>query len=297
MHDAQFEQVTVVCVTYKSRSLIDFLAGTLALFPHVVVIDNGSNDGTAAEVRCRIPHARVIERASNSGFGAANNQAMRQVKTPFALLLNPDCRIEAADLSTLVDTLQHYPDAGVVGPQSYRENGSAQMCFRQPFFEVPAKKAPYQIADGTCSARWLHGCCLLFRIGAFQHIGGFDENFFLYYEDDDLCLRMQAAGFDCLFEPHARAEHLGGASSAPSVRTSFLKSFHYARSRHLAIRRYQGRSASGIYLAKILLAAVPASLVYGLLLRRKYFVRWLGWGCAAAASLCTRGVAHPPRET
>lgn len=290
MQDALFEQVTVVCVTYRSRSLVDFLAATLEPFPHVVIVDNGSSDGTAAEVRRRVPHAKVIERATNSGFGPANNQAMAQVKTPLALLLNPDCRIGPADLAVLMDTLQRYPGAGVVAPQSYRDDGTAQMCFRPAFFELPAKKGPYKVADGTCSARWLHGCCLLFRTGAFRAVGGFDENFFLYYEDDDLCLRMQAAGSECLFEPRARARHLGGASSAPSVRTSFLKSFHYARSRHLAIRRYQGRYASGLYLAKILLAAVPASLVYGLLLRRKYFVRWVAWGCAAASSLFARGV-------
>ncbi|MBD8695844.1 hypothetical protein [Stenotrophomonas sp. CFBP 13718] len=73
---------------------------------------------------------------------------------------------------------------------------------------------------------------------AFAAIGGFDPAFFLYYEDDDLCLRMQEAGWRCVLQPAARALHPGGASSAPSVRTTFIKQFHYARSRQIALQRY-----------------------------------------------------------
>ncbi|MEP6908398.1 MAG: glycosyltransferase family 2 protein, partial [Pseudoxanthomonas sp.] len=266
-------------------------------FPNVVIIDNGSKDGTAAEMRRCIPHARLIERCDNIGFGSANNQAMEQVRTPFALLLNPDCSIDPADLSILMDTLERYPTAGAIAPQSRRANGVAQRCFRQAFYEVPRNKGPYQIAGGTCCAGWLHGCCLLLRTEAFKRIDGFDENFFLYYEDDDLCLRLQRAGFACLFEPRAGARHLGGASSTSSLRTSFIKSFHYARSRHLAIHKYLGSRASGIYLAKILLAAVPATLLYTILLQRKYAVRWLAWGCAAVSSAfarCALGTKRKP---
>ena len=286
MPNARYGQVTIVSVTYQSRSIIDSFAATLQAFPHVVIIDNGSTDGTATEIHRCIPHARLIERPDNIGFGAANNQAMEQVHTPFALLLNPDSSIDPLDLSILMNTLECYPTAGAVAPQSRRADGEAQRCFRQAFYDVPRNKGPYRIAEGTCCAGWLHGCCLLLRTAAFKRIGGFDENFFLFYEDDDLCLRLQKAGFACLFEPRAGARHLGGASSSSSLRTSFSKSFHYARSRHLAIHRYMGARASRIYLAKILLAAVPATLIYIVLLQRKYAVRWFAWGCAAMSSSC-----------
>lgn len=286
MSNSRHDQVTIVSVTYQSRSIIDSFATTLKAFPHVVIIDNGSTDGTATEIRRCIPHARLTERPDNIGFGAANNQAMKQVHTPFALLLNPDSSIDPADLAILMDTLERYPAAGAAAPQSRRAGGEAQRCFRQAFYDVPRNKGPYRIPEATCCAGWLHGCCLLLRLEAFKHIGGFDENFFLFYEDDDLCLRLQKAGFACLFEPRARARHLGGASSAPSLRTSFIKSFHYARSRHLAIHKYVGNRAGRIYLTKILLAAVPATLIYAVLLQRKYAVRWFAWGCAAMSSAC-----------
>lgn len=277
------EQVTIICVTYKSRMLIESLADTLRPFPHVLIIDNGSDDGTTSAIRRLLPHARIIERGDNGGFGKANNEAMAKVRTPFALLLNPDCDIKPDGLLTLMDTLWRYPSAGIVAPQSWRENQKPQKCFRRAFYDLCPRK-PYQVADATCSAQWLNGCCLLLRTEAFRHIGGFDERFFLFYEDDDLCLRMRKAGFECLFEPAANAWHVGGASSAPSVRVSFVKAFHYARSRHLAIRTYQGDGAGWRYLLKLMLVALPLAVIYALLLQRRHFIKWLGWGASALSS-------------
>lgn len=294
MHRNSFDQVTIICVTYQSQALVESLAATLQSFPHVLVIDNGSKDGTASAVRKLLPHATLIERTDNGGFGKANNEAMAQVQTPFALLLNPDCDIKPDGLLTLMDALYRYPSAGMVAPQSWRANQKPQKCFRSAFYE-PSPKNPYQVADGICCAQWLNGCCLLLRTEAFRHIGGFDESFFLFYEDDDLCLRMQKAGFECLFEPTANAWHTGGASSAPCLRTSFTKSFHYARSRHLAICKYLGDGAGWRYLVKIMLAAVPAVLVYALLLKRKHFIKWVAWGSSAVSSALTHDSAHGRR--
>jgi N-acetylglucosaminyl-diphospho-decaprenol L-rhamnosyltransferase len=279
-------QVTIVCVTYKSHPVIDSLGKTLRAFPNVVVVDNASGDGTVAALRVGVPHATVIERARNGGFGTGNNEAMRHVKTPFALMLNPDCDIDADALQCLIDTLHRYPTAGIVAPQSWRNAHTPQMSFRPAFFETKPK-GPYQVPDGTCCARWLHGCCLLVRTEAFNHIGGFDEQFFLYYEDDDLCLRMQKSGFECLFEPAAQARHMGGASSTPSIKTHFKKHFHYARSRHLAIRKYLGAGPGGRYLAKTALVALPATLVYTILLQRKHALKWFAWGCSAWSQILT----------
>ena len=287
MQRNSFEQVTIICVTYQSLALVESLAATLQPFPHVVVIDNDSKDGTASAARKLLPHAMIIERTDNGGFGKANNEAMAQVRTPFALLLNPDCDIKPDGLLTLMDTLWRYPSAGMAAPQSWRANQKPQKCFRPAFFNTSPKK-PYRVADSTCCAQWLNGCCLLLRTDAFRHIGGFDENFFLFYEDDDLCLRMQKAGFECLFEPAANAWHAGGVSSAPSLRVSFTRSFHYARSRHLAIRKYLGKVAGWRYLIKIMLAAVPAALIYTLLLKRRHFIKWVAWGSSAVSSAFAR---------
>lgn len=275
-----FDDVTVISVTYDSAALADTLATTLARFPHVIVVDNASRDGTADALQARLPHAQVIRNPRNRGFGPANNQAIALVQTPFALLLNPDCDISTAALQQLLDTAQDYPRAALIAPQGWYSAEQIQPSYRQAFYERRAAQG-YRIPDGTCSAKWLHGCCQLVRVAAFRDFGGFDERFFLYYEDDDLCLRALQAGYDCLLEPGAQVLHRGGASSAPDWRTEFRKHFHFFRSRHLILGKYQGKATARRYRLKTALAAPLATLLYGLLLRKKYALKWLAWGCSA----------------
>ncbi len=126
MTEPTLTRVTVVCVTYNSAPVLRALAVTLARFRNVVVIDNGSRDDTLQQVRAHVPHARVIARSDNAGFGVANNQAMQQVETEYALLLNPDCQIEPDAVDLLQQTLDAHPDAGIVAHRA----GAARPCHR-----------------------------------------------------------------------------------------------------------------------------------------------------------------------
>jgi N-acetylglucosaminyl-diphospho-decaprenol L-rhamnosyltransferase len=272
--------VTAVSVTFESMALTDSLAATLRRFEHVIVVDNASEDATADTLATLLPHAQVVRNTINKGFGSANNQAMAMVETPFALLLNPDCEIEATALKALLDTAERYPQAAIIAPQGWRTKETVQPSYRHAFYEHRAKQA-YNIPVGTCSAKWLHGCCLLIRVDAFRKFGCFDERFFLYYEDDDLCLRAIQAGYDCLLEPQAKVMHIGGASSRPSWRGDFFKQFHFFRSRHLIIGKYLGKAAAWRYSAKTILAAPLAVVIYALLWRRKHLIKWLAWGCSS----------------
>lgn len=284
MTEHALKDVTIVCVTYLSRDLADPLCDMLRPFPNIILVDNASTDGTAASLRERLPHATVIENTHNEGYGRACNLALAGVCTPLTLLINPDCVISPDSLATLMATLQRYPSTGLVAPQSLDRDLSPRKSYR-PAFHLRMNKARYRVPDATCSAQWVHGCCLLLRTHAFHRIGGFDERFFLFFEDDDLCLRMQNAGFDCLLEPAATILHTGGASSTPTLRNRFLRCYHYVRSKHLITQKYLGREPARSYLAKILLACLPAMLFYSLLLKRRHFVKWLAWGTAALA--CT----------
>jgi N-acetylglucosaminyl-diphospho-decaprenol L-rhamnosyltransferase len=91
----ELQNVTVIVVTYNSAHCLPSLGKCLDLCPNIVVVDNGSDDGTAAEVAHHLPQARFMALGRNFGFGAANNKALHEVRTPFALLLNPDCEITA----------------------------------------------------------------------------------------------------------------------------------------------------------------------------------------------------------
>jgi N-acetylglucosaminyl-diphospho-decaprenol L-rhamnosyltransferase len=274
------DRVTVVTVTYQSAGLAAQLARVLDGFPHVVLIDNASTDGTADSLRALLPNARVIRNNRNLGFGPANNQGMRLATTEFALLLNPDCEIEIESVQRLVEAADRFPAAALIAPQGWHDRTTPQPSYRHAFYEQRAAQA-YRIPDGTCSAKWLHGCCQLARLDAVRGFGGFDERFFLYYEDDDICLRALAAGHDCLLEPAANVLHAGGASSSASWRTQFRKHYFFFRSRRLILEKYVGRRAALGYRLKTALAAPLATLVYGLLLQRRHALKWLAWGCSA----------------
>lgn len=272
--------VTVVSVTYKSQGVMGTMAKTLAQFPHVIVVDNASHDGTAEAVARQVPHAQLIANADNLGFGQANNQAVAEVKTPFALLLNPDCEISPSSVLALLERMTELPSVAIAAPQGWCPDGTPQMAYRHAFFEkVP--RQPYQVPQGPVSAKWLHGCCLLVRVDVFRSFGGFDKRFFLYYEDDDLCLQTLKAGYECICEPAATALHQGGASSQPTVQVLLKKHFNYLRSRHLAIEKYLGWPRGMAYLLQMMLGSVIAVPLYALLLRKQHLVKWLAWGAAA----------------
>lgn len=275
------EQVTVVCVTYCSRSIGAAIVQNLQPYSNLVIVDNASTDGTADFLQTALPHARVIKNPLNLGFGAANSIGIEAVNTPYALLLNPDTSFSVDSLRTLLQTFARYPNAAIVTPQAYTTNGQAIVSGGEAFYEYDNKGKPYIIPSATCACKWLQGCCLLVDVAKYKAIGGFDPSFFLYYEDDDLCLAAYAAGFECLVEPLAKVVHSEGKSSGSSVRVQYLKAFHYVRSRHLIQKKYLGSAVAMRYRIKVACAALPGMLLYALLLQRKNFLKWLARGAFA----------------
>ncbi len=289
----QFPEITVVSVTYQSAGLVPQLADCLRLFAHVVVVDNASTDATVARLREALPQAVVMANPRNLGFGAANNLGVQAAKTPFVLLLNPDCSITPEAMQLLLDTAQQYPQAGIIAPQSWTPSGQAQLTYRPAFYEK-RRSAPYVLPDGVCSSKWLLGNCLLIRTDLYRAIGGFDEGFFLYYEDEDLCLRMGRSGHECLLQPAARAQHRGGGSSRPDWRIDVFKQYHYALSRQRIRAKYLGLGHAATCQIKALAGFLLATPLYALLLRKKHLLKWLGWGLAMLSPAAFALYIRPP---
>lgn len=266
-------RVTVICVTFESARLVPALACTLKRFAHVIVVDNASSDDTAARIGSAAPHATVIRNDRNLGFGAANNLALRGVRTEYALLLNPDCDIDEANLEILVATADRFDRAGLIAPQAY--NGTRpQISYNNAYFE-PIARFPYRVPDGVTCAKFLIACCLLVRVAAFEG-RFFDERFFLYCEDDDLCLETFLRGYECIIEPAARVQHVGGGSSSKSLRVEYIKGFHRAFSRRMLVRKHVGPVADLKLRVRNLALAPFALLAYGLSLNTAALANWAG---------------------
>ncbi|WP_353237837.1 glycosyltransferase family 2 protein [Limnohabitans sp.] len=231
-------EVTVVIVTFNSAHCLPELGRHLAACPHIIVVDNGSDDGCAQLALKHLPQAQVIALPTNLGFGAANNRALAQVQTPFALLLNPDCEITTEAIHRLLQTAHQWPDAAMVAPQLLQASGAPEVNYRWPHLlwhsQGPA------VTDGPACVGFICGAAMLLRMSAF---GGrfFDEQFFLYYEDDDLCTRLFNQRQAMVIDPSATATHRsrGSVRGKSPLRSEYLRGYHHAQSKLIYTRKYQ----------------------------------------------------------
>lgn len=252
---AATESVDVVIVSYNSRDELRGCVEGLSRDPEVavVVVDNASTDDSLGVV-ADLP-VEAIRQSRNTGFAHGCNVGWRAGRAPFVLFLNPDARIDADAVARLRTVLEDDPAAGACAPLTRNEDGSLQYCQRR--FPGPGSafaralflhrlfpgapwtdeviSAPEAYARRT-TPEWVSGACVMVRRTALERLDGFDERFFMYSEDTDLCRRLWDEGSSVVYEPTATATHVGGAS-AP--RASLLPVL--AASRLLYARKHRGR--------------------------------------------------------
>jgi N-acetylglucosaminyl-diphospho-decaprenol L-rhamnosyltransferase len=244
-------QVTVIIVTFNSAHCLPALGKTLAQLPHVIVVDNGSDDHCAAQTPAHLPQAQVLALPANLGFGAANNRALAQVQTPFALLLNPDCEITPQAVQQLLHTAAQWPDAAMVAPQLQQPNGQAEVNYRWPHL-LWGSRGP-AITDGPACVGFVCGAAMLLRMSAFDG-QFFDERFFLYYEDDDLCTRLFNQRRAMILDPSATAIHRsrGSVKGKSPLRSEYLRGYHHAQSKLIYASKYLSNEQATVQRSKLL---------------------------------------------
>jgi len=224
--------LAVAVVNFNTRELLRAcLDSVLPQAPSaVVVVDNDSSDGSVEMLRSAYPTVDVLANRSNRGYGAAANQAVRACTAPYVVLLNSDTRLRPAALGALVTHLDNQPRCAVVGPRLLNADGEVEpSCFPFPgplymflqsvFFGSLLGRAPglgkrYRLALGASGCvPWVLGAALGIRRESFLEVGGFDEEFFMYCEEVDLCYRLHRAGWEVHVSPLAEVTHVGGAST------------------------------------------------------------------------------------
>jgi len=215
-----------------------------------VVVDNASTDGSGQAAAEFAPQVRLIRNAANVGFARGVNQGIAASQGPLVLILNPDCRIAANAVEHLEAALAAHPSCAVAGPRILDPDGAVQGSARGdpdmltglfgrtsmlrrllPGLSVSRRN----VVDEANGARgpapealvvdWLSGACMLARRDRLAQVGGFDERYFLYWEDADLCRRLRARGYDVRYVPHAEAVHRVGQSSRTAPESS-IRAFH-----------------------------------------------------------------------
>ncbi len=243
-------EVTIIIVNHNNRVHLESCLSSLQEgLTHIdctlLVVDNNSSDGSQDLIRRRFPDVKLISNRENLGFALANNQAIEQSRTDFYFFLNPDTIPSTEALSTMLDEIKSRPRVSAVGPALLKgENryqisfgrsvnfGSQiiQKCFLNPYYKIRLKHGLDKKEVG-----WLSGACLLVRRDALERVGLFDEKFFLYFEDIDLCLRIKRSRQKLIYLPRARIFHKGGTSTSldkMSSRFEYRKSQLYFYKKH-----------------------------------------------------------------
>ena len=239
-----WSRVTVITVSHHSGRVIGACLASVAPAARVVLVDNASDDDTLAIAAGLLPSATLIRNRVNRGFGAGCNQGFARVETEFALLIGPDSTIDGASLADLVAAADAWPDAGLLGPAIVAPDGHIELSHDLGLFErmTAGRRLDADLSpEGPLCAGNLSGALLLVRMTALRQVGGFDPAIFLYYEDDDLCLRFAAAGWSLVLVPAARATHIGGGSSRLDLCYHWKKYWHYGWSRLHMEAKYRGR--------------------------------------------------------
>jgi GT2 family glycosyltransferase len=256
--------IAVAIVNWNARDhLRRCLSSALAERPvQCVVVDNGSTDGSADVVAREFPAVDLLVDTGNPGYGAASNRAMARCTAPYVLLLNSDTVLRPGALGALAGYLDRRPRAGLVGPRLVNPDGTLQRScypFPRPLLPhirttplarlarlVPVVRDRYVGTWPHTYARrvpWVVGAALAIRRDAFDAVGGFDQSFYMYFEEVDLAFRLRAAGWETHFAPVTDVVHVGGVSSR-QVRAAMLahwclSSMHFYRQHYRGLPRAQ----------------------------------------------------------
>jgi N-acetylglucosaminyl-diphospho-decaprenol L-rhamnosyltransferase len=276
--------VTAIVVTFDSAHALPECLGALrADGVPMIVLDNASTDDTAAIAEGQ--GARVIRNPRNEGYGRANNIGARAVATEFVLVVNPDCIVESGAVAALVDAARRYPDAALFAPQIVEPSGRVfyqPRSLLSPYLHNPGGKLV--LPEGEACTPFLSGACFLVRRDVFLKLGGFDENIFLFYEDDDLCRRIADAGSALVYVPQAVVRHGRGRSTEPKRGRIYASRWHQAWSRAYVSRKYGlPNPAPGMFAVNALKV-----LGAGLLFQRRLIERYGGSAAGAWAAMMGR---------
>lgn len=220
----------------------------------IIVIDNGSTDGSPESLAREFPEIKLKVMTENRGFGYGNNRGVEQASGKFLFFLNNDTYLVEDTPSRLASVLQEDATVGICGPKLLNRDGTFQLSFgldpsivnewivRRMHRRIKKRDAAYaselEMRYENKHVDWLTGASLMVRREAFEAVGGFDEAFFMYFEDADLCRRIRERGFAIRYLPSTSLIHLVGQSSERALsRTSgeYRKSqIHYYR-KHLSV--------------------------------------------------------------
>ena len=266
--------LTISVVTHNTRDLLKTCLGSIyqkaeRIRFEVLVVDNGSTDGTMEMIQKEFPQVKLIENQKNLGFARANNQAIKRGKGRYFLLFNPDSIFKNGSLNETIKFMDRHPEVGILGCKILNSDGTIQesnASFPNLFTEflrvfqlkkiiasVKLRKKigqklgrllgstireyfrVYWDSERVRGVDWVTGACLIVKRKAIEDVGLLDENFFMYYEDADWCYRMHHKGWRVYYYPFFEIVHCAGKTGTGFSQRVFFerqKSMYYYFQKH-----------------------------------------------------------------
>lgn len=261
--------VAAVIVNYKAKDHLLPCVHSLRAegVQRIVVVDNDSRDGSAEALAQGDPDAQWLPTGENLGYGTGANRGVAGTTEQYVLVLNPDVVVEPGAVKALTAALERDAKLGIVGPKVEEPDGTRYPSARRfPDLVTAAGHAflgyvapgnrfsrAYKLADWdpdrAADVDWISGSCFLVRRVAYEAVGGFDEAYFMYAEDVDLCWRLWRAGWRVGYEPAARVVHAGAASTNQAPYRMILE-------HHRSLWRFARKSTEGTQRLALPLVAV-----------------------------------------
>jgi GT2 family glycosyltransferase len=268
MTSAEMTDLSIIIVTWNTKELLlpcvrSVFENEQGISREVIVVDNGSQDGSGNEVKKRFPFIHLVENERNLGFAKAVNQGLQKASGRYILLLNPDTQMKPRVIERLVSFMNSHSDTGVAGAQLLNSDGSKQnsianfpslttellnkSLLRWLFPEkFPGKEKDYPEPVEVDS---VIGACMMVRRGALDQVGLLDEDYFLFLEETDWCYRMKKAGWKIYHVPQAEVYHFQGKSAEAERKRAKVE---YYRSRYHFFKKNRGSGLCFILVAGLM---------------------------------------------
>ena len=280
--------LSIIIVNYNVKEFLQNLLHSIektsnSISKEIIIVDNASDDGSVDFIRRKFPSVKLIINEKNLGFGKANNQALKQARGKFILLINPDTIVSEDTFVKMIEFFNDNPDAGLAGCKILNPDGTLQLACRRSFpgpwtsftkvtglsriFPKSKLFARYNLTyldeNKTYEVDAISGSFMMMRREVYEKTAGFDEDFFMYGEDLDLCYRTQKAGFKVYYVSDTKIIHYKGESTRRS-RLDETKVFYDAM--HLFVKKHLSGS---LLVEAILRTAIVVRKAFAFLGKRK----------------------------
>jgi len=262
------KDITIIITSFKSEDKIKACLNSINDLCSVIIVENSNNQEFKKNIEKDYSNVDCILAGENLGYGKANNIALKKIKTRYALILNPDARLERLTLENFLEEAKKNPDFAIIGPYIQEKNDE--------------KKKIDTTKINLVKVENVRGFAMFLNISEFKEIGFFDENFFIYFEEIDLCKRLTKQGKKIYLSTSIKINHDGGQSHNKNINKAMelSRNWHWMWSSFNYHKKYKGFLASFLILSPKLISAILRVIFYSVISNKEkkeiYYYRYSG---------------------